>query len=65
MVLSLQQAAEDTRQALEAEKKQVEGKLSSVCFLTCRFALWGFAPSFPFLCSWLSGLRTALGNTTT
>jgi chromosome segregation ATPase len=64
-VLSLQQAAEDARQALEAEKKQVEGELSSVRFLTCRFALWGFAPNFSFLCSWLSGLRTALGSTTT
>jgi outer membrane protein TolC len=37
-ILSLQQAAEDARQALEAEKKQVEGGLSSVRFLTCRFA---------------------------
>jgi hypothetical protein len=49
MVLSLQQAAEDARQALEAEKKQVEGALSPVRFLTCRFAFWGFTPNFPFL----------------
>jgi chromosome segregation ATPase len=34
-VLSLQQAAEDARQALEAETKQVEGELASVCFFTC------------------------------
>jgi outer membrane protein TolC len=34
-VLSLQQAIEDARRALEAEKKQVKGELSSVCFLTC------------------------------
>jgi DNA repair exonuclease SbcCD ATPase subunit len=48
-VLSLQQVAEDACQALEAEKKQVEGELSSVRFLTCRFAFWGSAPNFPFL----------------
>jgi chromosome segregation ATPase len=48
-VLSLQQAAEDACQALEAEKKHVKGELSSICFLTCRFAFWGSAPNFPFL----------------
>jgi hypothetical protein len=35
MVLSLRQAAEDARQALEAEKKQVEGELSFVRLLAC------------------------------
>jgi hypothetical protein len=64
-VLSLQQAAEDTRQALEAEGKQVEGELSSVRLIARRFALWGSAPNFFFPCSWLSGLRVALGNSTT
>jgi chromosome segregation ATPase len=34
-VLGLQQAVEDARQALEAEKKQVEGGLLSVCFSFC------------------------------
>jgi hypothetical protein len=48
-VLSLQQVAEDAHQALEAEKKQVEGELSSIRFLTCRFAFWGSTPNFPFL----------------
>jgi DNA/RNA-binding domain of Phe-tRNA-synthetase-like protein len=47
------------------EKKQVEGELVSVCFFACRFVFRGFAPNFSFLCSWLSGLRTTLGNTTT
>jgi hypothetical protein len=57
--------ADEARKALEVEKKQVDGELVSVCFFACRFAFWGFAPNFPFLCPWLSGLRTALGNTTT
>jgi capsule polysaccharide export protein KpsE/RkpR len=34
-VLGLQQVAEDARQALEVEKKQVEGGLLSVCFSLC------------------------------
>jgi predicted nucleic acid-binding Zn-ribbon protein len=32
-VLNLWQAAEDARQALEAERKQVEGELSFACLL--------------------------------
>jgi hypothetical protein len=48
-VLSLQQAAEDARQALEAEKKQVEGELSFVRLLARRFVFWGSAPDFSFL----------------
>jgi D-Tyr-tRNAtyr deacylase len=34
-VLSLRQAVEDARQALEVEKKQVEGELLFVCFSFC------------------------------
>jgi chromosome segregation ATPase len=50
-VLGLQQAAEDARQALEAERKQVEGKLSSAPFhspirLSSSVCLWGSAPNF-------------------
>jgi hypothetical protein len=65
MVLSLQHAAEDARQALKAERKQVEGELSSVRLIALRFALWGSAPNFFFPCSWLLGLQVALGNSTT
>jgi hypothetical protein len=63
-VRDLRREAEEARKALEVEKKQVEGELVSVRFFACRFAFWGFAPNFTFLCSWLSGLWTALGNTT-
>jgi hypothetical protein len=50
-VLGLQQAAEDARQALEAERKQVEGKLSSAPFrspirLSSSVCLWGSSPNF-------------------
>jgi hypothetical protein len=38
-VLSLQQVAEDACQALEEERKQVEGELSSVRLIARRFAL--------------------------
>jgi hypothetical protein len=65
MVLSLQHTTEDARQALEAEKKQVEGELSSIRSLICRFAFLGIRSQLSFSCSWFSGLRTALGNTTT
>jgi peptidoglycan hydrolase CwlO-like protein len=34
-VLVLQQAVEDVRLALKAEKKQVEGELLSACFSFC------------------------------
>jgi predicted nucleic acid-binding Zn-ribbon protein len=47
-VRDLRREAEEARKALEVEKKQVEGKLSSVCFLICRFAFWGSAPNFSF-----------------
>jgi hypothetical protein len=49
MVLSLRQVAEDARQALEAEKKQVEGELSFVRLLARRFVFWESAPNFSFL----------------
>jgi hypothetical protein len=39
--------------------------LFSVRFFACRLVFRGFAPNFLFLCLWLSGLRTTLGNTTT
>jgi hypothetical protein len=64
-VHDLQRQAEEVRKSLEGEKKQVEGEFTFVHFFACRFVLWGFAPNFVFLCSWLSGLQTALGNTTT
>jgi hypothetical protein len=61
----LQQAAEDARQALEAEKKQVEGKLSFACLLAICFVFFGIRSQFFVFCLWLSGLRVALGNSTT
>jgi chromosome segregation ATPase len=48
-VLSLQQAAEDARQALEAEKKQVEGALSFVRFLIVDLSFRDPLPTFLFL----------------
>jgi hypothetical protein len=63
-VVSLQQAVEGGRQALEAEKKQVEGK-SPFCSLFCRYSLRGFAPILIFSCSWPPVPRTALGHATT
>jgi hypothetical protein len=62
--------AEDARQALEVEKKQVEGKLSSVLFrspirLALSICLLGVRSPLSFSRSWLSGLRVALGNSTT
>jgi hypothetical protein len=64
-VLDLQRRAEEARKSLEGEKKQVEGEFTFIRFFACRFVLWVSAPNFVFLCSWLSGLRTALGNMTT
>jgi hypothetical protein len=64
-VRDLQRQAEEARKSLEGEKKQVEVEVTFVRFFACRFVLWGFVPNFVFLCSWLSGLQTALGNTTT
>jgi DNA repair exonuclease SbcCD ATPase subunit len=64
-VLDLRREAEEARKALEVEKKQVEGESLSICFSFCRFVFQGFAHNFLFLRLWLSGLQTALGNTTT
>jgi predicted nucleic acid-binding Zn-ribbon protein len=64
-VLDLRREAGEARKALEVEKKQVEGEFTFVHFFACRFVLWGFATNLVFLCSWLSDLRTTLGNTTT
>jgi hypothetical protein len=48
-VRDLRQEAVETRKAVEVEKKQVEGELSSVCFLIRRFAFGDPLPTFPFL----------------
>jgi chromosome segregation ATPase len=62
-VVSLQQAVEGGRQALEVERKQVEGELTFRRFVLLIF------PSrvrslLDFLRSWHPGLRTALGRAT-
>jgi hypothetical protein len=62
-ILDLQQAAETVRAALETEKKQVEGKL-----LFLLFACWPSSFGDPLLAKFvflLSGMRTALGASTT
>jgi hypothetical protein len=52
------------RKALDSEKKQVEGETPLFAFcLLIRFA-WDPLPIFVFR-SWFSGLRNALGNSTT
>jgi hypothetical protein len=63
--LKLQHQAEKARQSLEGEKKQVEGELAFTRFPLVGSFFLGFAPNFVFLCSWLPGLRTALGHATT
>jgi hypothetical protein len=71
--LKLQREAEETRQSLEVEKKQVEGKLASARFSFVGFVLFFVLSIFPsgirshlhLPCSWLPGLRTALGHATT
>jgi hypothetical protein len=52
------------RKALEAEKKQVEGDSPFACLLLVGSTCLGSAPK-SFFCLWFSGLRTALGNSTT
>jgi hypothetical protein len=64
-VLGLWQAAEDTRQALKAEKKQVEGELSFVVFSFIDLPFLGIRSQFFVSRLWLSGLRVTLGNSTT
>jgi hypothetical protein len=48
MVLSLRQAAEDTRKTLEAEKKQVEGESLFCLSFACRFDLFGIRSQLLF-----------------
>jgi F0F1-type ATP synthase membrane subunit b/b' len=64
-VLNLQRQAEEARQSLEGEKKQVEGEFAFARFSLVDLFFLGFAPNFVSLCSWLLGLWTALGNMTT
>jgi hypothetical protein len=59
----LQQAVESGRQALEGERKQVEGELPLRSFVLLIFPL-GVRSHLDFLCSWYPGLRTALGCVT-
>jgi hypothetical protein len=47
-VLSLRQAAEDAREALEAEKKQVEGELLFACLSLVGLTCLGSAPNICF-----------------
>jgi hypothetical protein len=69
--LKLQREAEETRQSLKVEKKQVEGKFAFVwfSFVDSFFALLifpsGIRSHLDLPCSWLPGLRTALGHATT
>jgi hypothetical protein len=60
-ILSMRQVAEDARESLEVEKKQVKGE--PVLRLSIRL-VWDPLPTFVF-CLWFSSLRIALGNSTT
>jgi hypothetical protein len=62
-VLSLQQAVATERQALELERKQVEGKLL-FCFFVLLIFPSGVRSPLDFFCLWYPGLRTALGHAT-
>jgi hypothetical protein len=59
----LQQAVERGRQALEGERKQVEGEPPFRSFVLLIFPS-GIRSVFEFPCSWYPGLRTALGRVT-
>jgi DNA repair exonuclease SbcCD ATPase subunit len=63
--LKLRREAEETRQSLEVERKQVEGEFVSVRFSFVDSSFWDPLPTSPLSCSWLPGLRTALGHATT
>jgi hypothetical protein len=69
--LKVQREAEGTRQSLEVEKKQVEGKFAFVRFLFVdSFSVLLIFPSgirshLDLPCLWFPGLRTALGHATT
>jgi chromosome segregation ATPase len=60
-VVSLQQAVESGRQALERERKQVEGESPLRSFVLLIFPS-GVRSPLDFFCSWHPGLRTALGH---
>jgi hypothetical protein len=62
-VVNLQQAVEGGRQALEVERKQVEGELPFRSFVLLIFAS-AVCSLLDFLCSWYLGLRTTLGRAT-
>jgi hypothetical protein len=63
-ILELWRTAETTRASLETERKQVEGESPFACLLLVDSIFWDPLPIFVF-CLWCSGLRTALGNSTT
>jgi hypothetical protein len=62
-VVSLQQAVEGGCQALEVERKKVEGELTFRRSVLLIFPS-GVRSLLDFLCSWYPGLRTALGRAT-
>jgi hypothetical protein len=64
MILELWRTAETARSSLETERKQVEGESPFACLLLVDSIFWDPLPIFVF-CLWFSGLRTALGNSTT
>jgi chromosome segregation ATPase len=63
--LKLQPEVEETRRSREAEKKRVEGEFVSVRFSLVDSFFWDPLPTSSLSCSWLPGLRTALGHATT
>jgi hypothetical protein len=62
-VVNLPQAVEGGCQALEMERKQVEGELTFRRFVLLIFPS-GVCSLLDFLCSWYPGLQTALGRAT-
>jgi chromosome segregation ATPase len=63
--LKLQPEVEETRRSREAEKKRVEGEFVSVRVSLVDSFFWDPLPTSSLSCSWLPGLRTALGHATT
>jgi hypothetical protein len=64
-VHDLRREAEEGRKSVDSERKQVEGELRFCPFSFVDLACSGSAPDFCFFVVGFSGLRTALGNTTT
>jgi hypothetical protein len=62
--LKLQREAEEARQPLVGEKEQVEGEFVFLFFALLIFPS-GIRSHLDLPCSWLPGLRTALGHATT